>query len=369
MRIITLGCGHIGSVLVKSLLDNLSNIEIVVSDSDLEKAKFADRIAENISFLQLDASNPKLVSSLKDFDLAVGLAPGKLGYRTMKTCVQAGVDMVDLSFMAEDPITLNEEASKANVTIIPDCGVAPGLSNILVGRAVRMLDHVEDVVIMVGGIPNKPVPPLGYKITWCAEDLIEEYTRKAKIAKDGKILEVDALSGLELVDFPDVGRLEAFYTDGVRTLHHSIKGVKNMWEKTLRYPGHAEKIKLLRDLDLFEEPARESTIELLERRLSFPEIKDLVLLNVKVKGIKGDSEVTYTFSLLDRYDEKENISAMARTTAYTASILVKLLAEKAIDEKGVVPPEKLGMNDKLFDIIISELRKRGIEIKGVEKTI
>ena len=165
-----------------------------------------------------------------------------------------------------------------------------------------------------------------------------------------------------------MGTLEAFYTDGVRTLHHTVKDVRNMWEKTLRYPGHAEKIKLLRDLGLFEEPVRELTIKLLESKLSFPEIKDLVLMNVKVKGRKEDSNILYTYSLLDHYDRKENITAMARTTAYTASILIKLLAKKAIQEKGVVPPEKLGMNDKLFDLIIGELRTKGIEIKvGLKK--
>ena len=363
MKIITLGCGHIGSVLVKCLLETLSNIEIVVSDSDLEKVQFTKRIADNISFLQLDASDPKLVSTLKDFDLAVGLAPGRFGYKTMRACVEAGVDMVDLSFMSEDPLILDGEAERANVTIIPDCGVAPGLSNILVGRAVRMLEHVEEVIILVGGLPEKRVLPLNYKITWCVEDLIEEYTRKAKIVKNGKVLMEDALSGLELIDFPKVGMLEAFYTDGVRTLHHTVKDVRNMWEKTLRYPGHAEKIKLLRDLGLFEEPVRESTIKLLEKKLSFPEIKDLVVLNVKVKGVKDGSKVQYTYNLLDNYDEKENISAMARTTAYTASILSKLLVEKAIEDKGVVPPEKLGMNDKLFNTIIGELRKKGIDIK------
>ena len=202
MRIITVGYGHIGSILVQSLLETLSNIEIVVLDSDVEKVQFVERVAENISFLRLDVSDPKLVSVLKDFDLAVGLAPGRLGYRTMKACVQAGVDMVDLSFMSEDPLTLHEEALSSNVTIIPDCGVAPGLSNILVGRAVRMLEHVKEAIILVGGLPEKPVPPWGYKVTWCAEDLIEEYTRKAKIVKDGKEMEEDALSGLELIDFP-----------------------------------------------------------------------------------------------------------------------------------------------------------------------
>jgi len=354
---------------------------IVISDSDLNRAeKAADSIEkEGVESIQLDASEyPRLVSTLKDFDLAVGLAPGRMGYQTVRACVEAGVDMVDLSFMPEDPLTLHREAQKADVTVIPDCGVAPGISNMLVGRAYSLLDEVEEAIILVGGIPEKPIGPLGYKVTWCVEDLLEEYTRESKIVKHGKVVEEEALNGLELVEFPGVGKLEAFYTDGVRTLHSTIKGVKNMWEKTLRYPGHAEKIKLLRDLGFFGQTklhginlsARELTIKLLEENLSLPEISDLLLMNVKVTGSKGESKVMYDYHILDRYDSAGKVTAMARTTAYTASIVVQLLASNEIAEKGVIPPERLGMDERLFNKIITELSKRGIRVseRVVERT-
>ena len=380
MRILTIGCGYIGSVLAKDLAENMPLARIVISDSDLNRAeKVANTIErDNVEIIQLDVSGyARFVSTLKDCDLAIGLAPGRMGYETVKACVEAGVDMVDLSFMPEDPLTLHRKAQKADVTVIPDCGVAPGISNMLVGRAYSLLDEVEEAIILVGGIPEKPIGPLGYKVTWCVEDLVEEYTRESKIVKHGKVVEEEALNGLELVEFPGVGKLEAFYTDGVRTLHSTIKGVKNMWEKTLRYPGHAEKVKLLRDLGFFGQTklqginvsARELTIELLEENLSLPEISDLLLMNVKVTGSKGESKVLYDYHILDRYDSAGKVTAMARTTAYTASIVVQLLASNEIAEKGVIPPERLGMDEKLFNKIITELNKRGIRIsERVEET-
>lgn len=374
LRILTIGCGYIGSVLAKDLAELMPSSTIVVSDGDKKRIeKVADTIGKNnVEGIQLDASEySRLVYTLKNFDLAVGLAPGRIGYKTVKACVEAGVDMVDLSFMAEDPLTLNKEALMAGVTVIPDCGVAPGLSNILVGRACTLLDQIEEVVVLVGGIPEKRIAPLNYKVTWCVEDLLEEYIRKVRIVKDSKLVEEEALNGLEHIEFPGVGKLEAFYTDGVRTLHSTIKGVRNMWEKTLRYPGHAEKIRLLKDLGFFDEKKikgsnispRELTSKILEQKLNLPDIRDMVLMNVKVRGVKENSRILYTYHLLDLYDDTKRVTAMGRTTAYTASIIVQLLAKKVIEEKGVVPPERLGMNGKLFKKIMTELRKRGIKIE------
>lgn len=375
MRILTIGCGYIGSVMARDLAETLPSAEVTISDSELEKAeKIASSIGkDNVHSIRLDVSNNQsLVKTLEGYDFAVGLTPGRVGYETVKASIQAGVDIVDLSYMPQDPLTLNEEALRLGVRVIPDCGVAPGLSNILVGGAVAMLGKVREVHILVGGLPERPISPLGYKVTWCVEDLVDEYLREVKIVKDGKLVEAKALDGLEEVEFPWIGRLEAFYTDGVRTLHHTVKGVDNMWEKTMRYPGHVEKIRLLMELGFFnEEPLklrrvsvapRELTTALLEWRLSMPEVKDLVAMKIEVTGTKGSAETTHTYYLLDRYDEEREITAMARTTAYTASIIVQLLAKDVIKERGVIPPEKLGMNKGIFDEILAELKKRGINI-------
>ena len=375
MKVLILGCGNIGSVAAEDLAKSLSSIQVVVADKNETRAKeVAERIGKgNVSWIQLDATNPsKLANALKDFDLVMGFLPGKLGYCLTKACIDAGKDLVDVSYMSENPLALTDNAIKANVTIAPDCGLAPGISNILVGHAAAELDKVQTAHIMVGGLPEKPVPPLDYVITWSPENLIDEYMRKARIVKEGKIIEVEALSGLEEIEFPEFGKLEAFYTDGLRTLPQTITDAYDMWEKTLRYPGHAEKIKLLKTLGFFEEEQidvegvsvspRKLTVKLLEQKLRKPEIKDIVALEVEVSGVKNGRQTRYVYHLLDHYDEKRGITAMARTTAYSASIIAQFILKKALKEKGVVPTEKIGKNNALFQLFLGELKKRGIRI-------
>jgi len=376
MKALVLGCGKIGPVAAKDLAESMGSIEVVVADKDGKKAeKVSEEIGrDNVSWVQLDILNSReSVNALKDYDLVLGFLPGSIGYHLVKTCVDAGKDLVDVSFMSENPLGLNDEALKANVTVIPDCGLAPGISNVLVGHAVEKLDGVQHVHIMVGGLPEEPVPPLGYIITWSPESLIDEYTRKARIVREGEIVEVEALSDLEPVDFPGVGRLEAFYTDGLRTLLYTIRNVEDMWEKTLRYPRHAEKVMLLKDLGFFDEkpvsvdglnvPPRKLTAKLFEQKLWKPKVKDIVVLKVEVSGFRNNERIRYVYHLLDRYDEKNGITAMARTTAYPASIIAQLMLKQAVEEKGVLPPEKIGMKDELFTAFLSELEKRGIYVK------
>ena len=377
MAILVLGYGNIGSVLATDLAETMPSTEVAIAGRHQDKAEEAATAIhrENVTGIRLDANNYHgLVDAMKKFDLLVGTLPGDVGYRSVKAAIDAKVDMVDVSYMPENPLTLNEDAIKAGVTIVPDCGVAPGLSNMLVGRAISKLDQVENVHIMVGGLPEEPVPPLGYIITWSIEGLIDEYTRKAKIVENGEVVEVEALTGLEEVEFPGVGKLEGFYTDGLRTLLHTVKGVKSMWEKTLRYPGHAEQIKLLKTLGFFDEqpievenarlPPRKVTITLLEKKLQRPEIKDILAMKVEVGGTAEGSKKCYVYHLLDRYDQKQEVTAMARTTAYPASILAQLIAQKAIEEKGVIPLEKLGMKEKISNKILAELEKRQVKIVG-----
>jgi saccharopine dehydrogenase-like NADP-dependent oxidoreductase len=279
--------------------------------------------------------------------------------------------------MPEDIMKLCNNAVKAKVCIIPDCGMSPGTGNILVGHAVSRLDKVESIHILNGGLPEKPVPPLGYVITWSVSDLIDMYFRKVNIVENGKTVQVEPMTGLEGIKFPRIGKLEAFYTDGLRTLLYSIKNVKEMWEKTLRYPGHIEKIRLLKALGWFDEkPVKVGNLEvmprdvaakLLERKLKRPEIHDFVALLIEVVGLRGGKRIKYIYQMFDRFDKKHNVTSMARTTAYTASIVAQLAAKKAIVEKGVVPPENLGMNDHIFRRFLSMMKKRGIRIKEIRK--
>jgi saccharopine dehydrogenase-like NADP-dependent oxidoreductase len=208
---------------------------------------------------------------------------------------------------------------------------------------------------------------------------VDEYTRKARIIRNGKRVDADVLSELEMLDFPGVGKLEAFMTDGLRTLLDTLRDVPDMWEKTLRYPGHAAKISALKDLGFFEEEKvavenvrvspRRLAVKLLTDRLVRPDICDIVAMRVDVSGVKDGKSSSRVYYLVDRCDRKHGITAMARTTAYPASIVAQLLAEKAIKTKGVIPPEKLGMDDELFKRFCSELRTRGISMKEETSSI
>jgi lysine 6-dehydrogenase len=380
MKVLVLGSGNIGSVAAEDIAQSIGSTEITVADKDASIAKnVANRIGEsNVSWIHLDAANrSQLIRALKDFDLAMGFLPGNLGYRLMEACIEARKDLVDVSYIAEDPLRLNRAAARAGITIVPDCGLAPGISNLLVGHAFEKLDETEAVHIMVGGLPEKPIPPLGYTITWSPDSLIDEYTRKAVIIRQGRRVQMEALQGVESIEFAKVGKLEAFFTDGLRTLLHTIDGVDDMWEKTLRYPGHAEKIKLLEALGFFKEEKikvegvevslRKLTAKVLEQALHKPDVKDFVVLKVEVCGTENGEKTGYTYHLFDQCDENRGITAMARTTAYPMSIVAQLILTGGIEENGVVPPEKLGMKNHVFTMFMNGLEKRGISI--VEKAV
>jgi len=371
MKILTAGCGHIGSVLVRDLLTSTSH-DITISDiNQVHAQQTRNNIDPNIECVALDVTDHHTaVTLLQDYDIVIGLIPGMLGYRLLQAAIQAKTHCIDLSFMPENPLNLAPAAQKADICVIPDCGVAPGLSNILIGHGATTFEQISNIYIYVGGNPAHPIPPLDYIITWSLEDLLEEYLRKATIVKNHHHIEVNALEGAELLDVPDVGVMEAFYTDGLRTLLHSFPTVTNMWEKTLRYPGHREKIKLLRDLGFFSNSPitingnaitpRSITQHLFRKALSRPDIQDILTMQIQMHGYRGQHQQDYSCRLQTQYDETQGLTAMARTTAYTASIIVQLLANGDIHLRGVVPPERLGMLEPIFDQIMTGLKDRHI---------
>lgn len=380
MRAIVMGCGNIGSVAAEDLARSMDTIEIVVADNNESRAKsVAERTdMSNLSWIVTDVTkHDELVDTLKEFNIVLGFLPGNLGYELAEACIEAHKDLIDVSYMPENPLKLKEAAVHAGSTIVPDCGLAPGISNVLVGHSASKLDKIEAIHLMVGGIPEKPAAPLDYVITWSADSLIDEYTRKAVIIQKGRRVEVKALSGVEEIEFSNVGKLEAFYTDGLRTLPYTLKNVDEMWEKTLRYPGHAEKIGLLRNLGFFSESRinvagatiqpRKFTARILEKKLSATTPSDIVALRSETCGVRNNKKITYIYDLLDFNDKERGLTAMARTTAYPASIAAQLILKKELKEKGVIPPEKIGMNDKLFRLFSEGLKSRGINI--TEKTM
>ncbi len=370
MKAIVLGSGKIGSVIAKDF--SKTGAEITMSDIDINRAKNAAKAIQGKAVVIDTADHSSMVKTLKNYDMVLSALPGDYGYAALKACIEAGKNVIDVSFTPEDPMLLDEEAKKAGVTIIPDCGVAPGLSNMLVGYGASQLDTVKEAKIMVGGIPEKEVPPLGYTITWSADGLIDEYIRDVSIVRDGEKVQVPALSGLENIEFPGVGTLEAFYTDGLRTLVKSFPGAKNLYEKTLRYPGHVEKVKMLRELGFFSEtPVKVQGNEVLpklvsarifERSLTRPEIGDLLAMMIEVNGVKDGESKGFKYHVLEYVDHETGVSAMARTTAYTASIVAGIFVDGGIQRKGVVPMESLGSDHEFVEKVFEAHKKRGIEI-------
>ena len=372
MQIVVLGAGRVGSAIAIDLAKDEA-FEVRVADRD------ADRLAHLIEHHgihgeRVDFSLPSTVARAIDgADLVVSAVPGFLGFRTLRAIIEARIDAVDIAFFPEDPFELDRLAKENGVRAIVDCGVAPGMSNLLVGYVDGLLDKAESVSVYVGGLPKERIPPYEYRAVFSPIDVIEEYTRPARLIMDGKVVIQPALSDLELLDFEEIGSLEAFVTDGLRTLVETI-GAPDMVEKTLRYPGHAEKMLLLRDTGfLANEPIEIDGHEIrpidMATALLFPmwELKegeeDLTVMRVDVSGVREGQRTRYTYDLLDRYDPVTRTTSMARTTGYTATMAARLLAGGLWEQPGIIPPELIGRNPECVRFILAGLRKRGIDYR------
>jgi len=339
MNILILGAGNIGRVVAHDLSKDFEVTAVDVNDKNLS-------LIESYAHpLRFDVMKDDIISLMKKYELVVDTLPGKFGFYILKSAIKANRDIVDVTFMPENPLELH-----ADVTAAVDAGFAPGLSNILLGHIYANLGELDEALIRVGGLPKDPQPPLYYTSTWSPQDLLEEYTRKARIIKDGKLVEVDPLEHVDPVTLAGK-EFEEFPSDGLRTLLYTIKA-RNMEERTLRWPGHLEKIKMMKEMGLFTPENRELAVKLLLSMMK--EGEDFCIMEVYGKGA---DEMRY-FML----DEAREFTAMARVTGYTAAIVSRLVAEGRV-ENGIVPPEKLGMDEKTFLHILQELEKRGIKIE------
>lgn len=359
-RVLVLGCGLVGKTIALELSKNFDVTALDVSEENL------DKLNAKVKGVKGSALDEKLLEEIaKDMDLVCGALPGRIGYKVAQSVIRLGKNYCDISFMPENFLELDSLAKENGVTAVFDIGVAPGLSNILVGRGAHLLDEVDYAKIYVGGLPEKPEPPFSYKAVFSPSDVLEEYIRPARIMLNGKETIVEALSGLEEIDFPGVGKLEAFYTDGLRSLLYTIKA-KNLEEKTLRYPGHANIIKALKQMKLLSEEYIELTEKLLFPLWDLrPEEgdRDITVMIVEVKGRKEGDDITLKWELFDRFDEESRTHSMARTTAFPCVIVAELILEGKVREKGVIPPERLGMNEEIYKHIIDEIKRRGIKIR------
>jgi lysine 6-dehydrogenase len=369
MKILVLGAGLVGGPIA---LDLAENNGFSVTSADLDARALSRLEGRNgIYTVQADLSDQDLLARLvKDHDMVVSAVPGHMGYKTLQTIINAERNVVDIAFFPEDMLTLNPLAESHGVTAICDMGVAPGMSNVLIGYGASKFDHLEKGITYVGGLPAVRTWPYEYKAVFSPADVIEEYTRPARYIEGGKLVVREALSDPELLNFPGIGTLEAFNSDGLRTLAETIKG-DYLIEKTLRYKGHIEKMAVLRDTGFFsKEPVliNGTLISPLEftSKLLFPKWKleegeeDLTIMQVITEGIKDGVRMRYTWDLLDRYDPKTRVHSMARTTGYTATMAVRMLAQGLYTRKGVTAPEFLGKDARIVKFLLDGLRERGV---------
>ncbi|OGC38871.1 hypothetical protein A2Y85_02730 [candidate division WOR-3 bacterium RBG_13_43_14] len=364
MKIAIIGAGMQGRIAAQAL--NKKGYGITIMDAN-QRNLATVRSFSGLKKSQCNVQDRgKFLKMIRGYDLLVGALPAALGYYLMKCAITAGIDLVDMSYLAEDPFKLQRAAKKKKIRIVPDAGYAPGLSNVLVGRTYKEWGGLDQVKIMVGGIPQKPVPPFNYHITWSPADLLDEYIRPTRIMVNRRTKKVPTLSGIEEFNMPGIGRLECFYTDGLRTLLKTIKA-GNMAEKTIRYAGHINMIRTILDAGFAAKKntvvngltinRREYLIEFLKEELSRGSIRDLTVLIIELK--KANNKRRYL--CIDRYDSKNDITSMARMTAYSAAVIAQCI--KDYPGFGVIPPEYLGMNDAIYGFITREISSYNIKIK------
>ena len=370
MKVIVLGAGLVGNVIAQDLAEN-AEIQVTVADINQEVLnELSNKI--DLQTVTADLSNQEMIKLIiADQDLVIGALPGFMGYQTLETVIGEGKNIVDISFFEEDPFSLDELAIEKGVTAVVDCGVAPGLSSIVLGYVDSLFDETERFLCYVGGLPQVREWPFEYKAPFSPSDVIEEYIRLARYIEDGEEVIKPALSEPELIEFNEVGTLEAFNTDGLRTLLRTFD-IPNMKEKTLRYPGHIEKMRMLRETGFFDKQEievkgvkispRDLTTKLLFKTWKMePGDEDLTVMRIIIDGKKDDKKIRYSYEMLDKYDREKEIISMARTTGYTCTAVASLILKGIYNEKGIIPPEFLGRSSEVYHNIIDYLAERNVK--------
>jgi lysine 6-dehydrogenase len=377
MKYLVLGSGLMGRAVVYDLLRHKDTTEIRLADIDLDRAK---EIAgwlndDRVKPMKVDASDENQVFvAMKGVQSVIGSVSYTFNYNFTKLAIKAGANFVDMggnNTVVALQFSLDEKAKKAGVTIIPDCGLAPGVASVFVADGAAKFDSLEEIQIRVGGLPQDPKPPLNYSLIFSVQGLTNEYIEFPEVIRDGKITQVEPLTEIEEIEFPKpFGKLEAFQTSGgTSTLPKTFLGkIKTLDYKTIRYKGHCEKIKAILDLGFKSDEEIDfqgcniSPRKFLERMLvdslTHEDVKDVTLVRIEVIGVKDKVKKKITYQIIDYFDEKNNLTSMMRMTSFPVAIVAKMMADGTIKEKGVIVQEF----NIPSDLMIEELKKRDVNI-------
>jgi lysine 6-dehydrogenase len=367
-NITVLGAGLVGKAIAIDLSSAFKVVSVDQREDVLEKLKI-----EHPSILTVAADLSKsenIISVIKNTDLVVGCMPGHLGFETIKTVLNEGKNIVDISFFPENMFLLDRIARDHDVTCVVDCGVAPGMGNIILGYHNERM-NVTNYKCVVGGLPKTREWPFEYKAVFSPIDVIEEYIRPARYIENDTLIVKEALSDPEHLFFPGVGTLEAWNSDGLRSLLKTMPDIPNMIEKTMRYPGTIEYLKVLRESGYFSYDPVEINGHMirpidLTSKLLFPKWQlkpgeeDMTIMRIIIDGKEDNVYKRYTYELFDSFDSKTNTLSMARTTGYTCSAAAHLVANGQFSEKGICPPEFLGKDENDYSFILNYLKERNV---------
>ena len=366
-KIIVLGAGMVGKAIA---IDLSKNNDVTAADIDQDSLAY---LSENYSIKTIGVNlmeEDSIRSVIKEYDLVVSAVPGFMGFDTLRTVIEAGKNIVDISFMPEDFMELNALAAKNGVTAITDCGVAPGMPNLIVGYHNELME-IDTFEYVVGGLPFVKVYPFFYKAPFSPVDVVEEYTRPARFVEKGKSMTKPAMSEPEMMFFEKVGTLEAFYTDGLRSLLSNMSHIPNMKEKTLRYPGHIQLIQALKTAGFFDKdpitvnnrkirPIDFTSKVLIRDWKLDPDEREFTVMRIRLAGKKDGEAYEVVYDLYDEYDVQEKLSSMARTTGFTATANAELILGGHFNGKGVFPLELIGMDVDCFHFVMEYLSKRNV---------
>jgi lysine 6-dehydrogenase len=379
-RICVLGCGLMGPAVVKDCAESEDVTRVVCCDIDEEQLKKCSEFVSNekVEPLKLDLTDYRaIVEEMERVDVVVNASAARFSLDVLKGGMETGASIVDLS-SGSYPLEgeLFDEVEKAGITVVPGCGVDPGLIDILAGHGIDLLDEVEDVYFACGGLPRNPEPPLNYKIVFGGKRMPIR-PGKVPVITGGKIVKVNRYDDVEPVHIEGFKEMEAFY-DGVPSSLLTLcmeKGVKTFKGKTIRYRGFTQMLKTLLDMGvLSEEPVVFGSQRIVPldffHQLIYPLVKfdheagdrDITVLQVRVQGKKDDSHMCITYEMMDFYDEEKGITSMARTTGYTAAIVAQMIARGEISQKGIQWPVRV-IRGHLFQQLMRTLKERGIDVR------
>ncbi len=377
-NVIVLGSGMVGTAMA---IDMVKTSYVTISDINEPALKKAKEKCNALKTLKLDVTKTEeLKIELKPFDLVICAVPGFLGFQTLKTIIEAKKNVIDISFFSENSLDLDALAKENNVTAIVDCGVAPGMGNVILGYYNEKM-KLTDFECLVGGLPKQKKWPFNYKAPFSPVDVIEEYTRPARYIENGNLIIREALTDCEYVEFDKVGTLESFNSDGLRSIIFTMPHIPNMKEKTLRFPGHVEYVKVLKESGFFEEDKisvggievspLEFTSKILFNEWKLEEEEhEFTIMRITVRGENSIGKIEeIVYNLYDEYCQETITSSMSRTTGYTATAAANLFLDGLFNEKGVFPPELVGKHEGCFNYFIKYLEARNVYYKKSSRLI